>query len=302
MSILSRRIFLRHALCQGAATGLAWATITGFEPQSVQARDRLLPRRQSPSNPPVQAASLPGAGGSAAARQKLMESALEPAARAAEQGLEVIRKFPGYTATLIKREVLRPGAAATTQTMQLKLRREPFSVYLKYVEPSAGREVLYVDGQNRGKLQVHEPSGLASWVGTVSIAPTSDRVMAENRYPITMVGLEKSLEQLLSRWEQEAPHGEATVRQEDDVELHGVTCTLHEVSHPAPRPHFQFQKTQIHVDKTSQLPVRLAGYGFSAKAGGEPVLLEEYTYLNVRTDVALRNSDFDTNNRAYRFK
>lgn len=298
MPSLSRRIFLQRFLSQGAVTG-ALLALAGR--QTLCARERLLSRKPTAGATGAQP-GLVAASGNAAARQKLHESAIGPAARAAEQSLAVIRQVPGYTSTLVKQEVLRPGTPPTIQRMYLKLRREPFSVYLKYVEPSPGREVLFVEGQNRGKLQVHEPSGLASWVGTVSLAPTSDRVMAENRYPITMVGLEKSLEQLLARWEQDAPHGEANVRQQEDVEVHGISCTLYEVVHPQPRPHFQFQKTQLYIDPSNGMTVRLAGYGFSSRQGGQPVLLEEYTYLDLRTEVALTSHDFDAGNRSYRFK
>src|SRR5260370_35251192 len=86
------------------------------------------------------------------------------------------------------------------QVMVLKFRREPFSVYLKYVEPHAGREVIYVEGRNKGKLQVHEPSGLASVIGTISLAPTGNEAMKENRYPVTLLGMEKMLAITITDW------------------------------------------------------------------------------------------------------
>src|SRR5260221_9546042 len=95
---------------------------------------------------------------------------LAPALEAARASRDEVRKMPGYSCTFTKNEQLKKGSLLR-QVMFLKFRREPFSVYLKFVEPHAGREVIYVEGQNKGRLQVHETSGLASIIGTVSLAP-----------------------------------------------------------------------------------------------------------------------------------
>jgi len=126
---------------------------------------------------------------------------IAPAVQAARASLDAVKKLDGYTATFIKQEQLKKGKPLTQQVMQLKLRRQPFSVYLKFTDPHEGREVIYVEGRNKGKLLVHEPSGLASLAGTISLAPTGDRAMEENRYPVTMLGLEKLLETVLAQWE-----------------------------------------------------------------------------------------------------
>ncbi|MCY2965557.1 MAG: DUF1571 domain-containing protein, partial [Planctomycetota bacterium] len=199
----SRRLFLNTLLASGLAgiaTSVPAVALAG-------PRDRVASRDRSRSAGQSLNSSAPSveAGPTEEAREALRNSPIGPAAAAAERSLEILRKVAGYTTTLIKREQFKSGAAVVPHTMLMKLRREPFSVYFKFIEPHAGREVLYVEGQNKGKLMVHEGSGLASWVGTVSLAPTADKVMEENRYPITMAGLEKGLAQLLARWAKEAP-------------------------------------------------------------------------------------------------
>jgi hypothetical protein len=37
------------------------------------------------------------------------------------------------------------------------------------------------------------------------------------------------------------------------------------------------------------------------RSGGEPELHEEYTYLNVKTNVGLKDIDFDVSNPKYNF-
>ncbi len=266
-------------------------------------KDRLgsrLRERRDGAQVPVQAASFSATPGEDQLKV-LRESAIGPAAQAVEEALGLVRKTAGYVCTLVKREIPRPGSPLLKSTMVMKLRHNPFSVYLKYVEPHGGREVLYVDGQNKGRLWVHEGAGIASWVGTVSFAPTADKVMEENRYPITMAGLERGLSQLLTRWAGEAKHGEAEVRLVEGVDVAGVHGVMHEVVHPTSRPQFPMHKVQVPIHPQTKLPIRLAGYGYPAQKGGEAPLVEEYTYLNLRTDLALQDIDFDIKNKQYSF-
>src|SRR5436189_3997750 len=96
-------------------------------------------------------------------------------ARASRKSLESVRD---YQCLIIKRENV--NGAMITQTMEMKFREEPFSVYLKFQEPSPGRETLFVRGQNDNKLLAHEGSGLKSLVGTVPLALDDPRVRADN--------------------------------------------------------------------------------------------------------------------------
>ena len=77
-----------------------------------------------------------------------------------ELGKTRIEKSPDYTATFVKRERLDGEDLQEMQTMQLKLRHKPFSLYLKWQEGGdVGREILYVDGQHEQRMLVH-PGGL----------------------------------------------------------------------------------------------------------------------------------------------
>jgi hypothetical protein len=41
--------------------------------------------------------------------------------------------------------------------------------------------------------------------------------------------------------------------------------------------------------------------GVPGKPGGQPYLIEEYTYTDVKPNVGLTDSDFDIRNRRYHF-
>jgi hypothetical protein len=226
---------------------------------------------------------------------------LNPALESARGSRDTIRKIPAYTCTFTKQEQLKKGPPLQT-VMLLKFRREPFSVYLKYVDPHPGREVIYVDGRNKGKLQVHEPSGLASFVGTISLAPTCSEALKENRYPVTMIGMEKVLDTAIGDWELALKHPEVKVDKYPQAKVGDFDCTMFEVVYPQPLESLKFHKARVYFDKKTQLPVHTEQYGFPAKTGEEAPLLETYTYSDLKIDVPIADSDFDVNNAAYGFK
>jgi hypothetical protein len=235
------------------------------------------------------------------ARDNAARPVLAPALEATRASRDDVRKMPGYTCTFIKNEQLKKGSPVR-QAMFLKFRREPFSVYLKFVEPHAGREVIYVEGQNKGRLQVHEVSGLASIVGTISLAPTGSDAMKESRYPVTMIGMEKMLETVIADWEEAQKHSAAKVDRYPQAKIGDTECLMFEVVFSQPHEAIKFHKTRLYLDKKTNLPRRLEQYAFPAKSGEQPALVEEYTYSDVKTDAPLADRDFDVNNDSYGFR
>lgn len=208
-----------------------------------------------------------------------------------------------YTATFSKKERLgRGGRQLLSQTMRMKFREEPFSVYFFFQnKDAAGREVIYVDGRNNNQLVVHEGSGIASLVGTLTFAPTASEVMKENRYPITKVGLKNMADKIITQWEGESKVGESTVKYYNSAKLGNVDCMAIECSHPTPRRQFTYHMTRVYIDKKSKLLVRVEQYGWPSRAGQQPPIVEEFTYSDIRTNVGLRDADFDRRNPQYNF-
>ena len=207
-----------------------------------------------------------------------------------------------YEALFTKQEVLTRRRKSTT--MRLKFRDEPFSVYLYFLEPKAvkGREVIYVDGKNKNQLVVHE-TGVAALVGTISLDPTSDKALADNKYPVTMIGMSKLLEQIIDQWEAEGKFGETTVKyySPKDTKFADRPCSVIESSHPKPRDNFKFHMTRLFFDEETNYPVRVEQYGFPGRNDKQPPLLEEYSYTQIKPNVGLTDRDFDSTNPSYAF-
>lgn len=229
----------------------------------------------------------PAVGQEAAAQTHPLEKAI----RYAEVSRQAAQKLSSYTATLDRREIVQ-GKPVQNEA-KIKFRAEPFSVYLRFTnKENAGRQVLFVEGANEGKMMVREASGLSSLAGTVNLAPDSSLVTANSRHPITRAGVANLADGVIKQWTAEKKYGECDVKYFAEAELNGRPVVVIESSHPQPRREFRFARTRLWMDKETKLPVRLQQYEFR-RGGGEPVLAEDYTYTDIKTDVRLSDRDFN---------
>ncbi len=232
------------------------------------------------------------------------EHPLMPALRMAYSGMDNINKnIQDYTCMMVKRERI-DGKLGDYQYMAVKIRNHPFSVYLGFLKPEdvAGREVIYMDGANKNELQAHEGKGLRARLGTFSFNPTSAIAMEGNRYPITQIGVANLTHRLIEVAEHDKQYGECDVQIRKNAKVNNRVCTIIEVTHPIPRRNFLFHKAVVYVDDEMNIPIRYEAYSWPKVPGGQPVLDEEYTYVNMKLNVGLTNADFDIHNPMYHFK
>lgn len=243
---------------------------------------------------------------------KPAEHPLDPAIRFAQNGLTHIQNdIQDYTSTLVKRERIN-GKLGEHEYIFTKIRQEkvengrvvaPFSVYMYFLAPDKmkGRECIYVKGKNDGKLVAHEGGGLGKVLPTVWLKPESQLAMRGNRYPITQTGVEVLTRRLIEVAQKDRQYGECEVQFFNGAKINGRVCTCIQVKHPTPRPYFTFSLARIFIDDEHQVPIRYEAYTWPVKEGGQPVLDEEYTYLNVKLNVGLTDADFDPKNPNYNF-
>ncbi len=239
---------------------------------------------------------------------------LDPAIEIATRALGIIRNdIADYTCTLVKRERVK-GTLRDHEYMFAKIRNgkvqdgravTKFGVYLYFLKPEdiKGREVLFIEGENNDKLLAKEGGLKGKIVPSVWLRPDSALAMADNLHPITEIGLENLVIKLLERAEREKQAGgECEVNFMRDAKINGRVCTLLQVKHPVKRPQFDFFLAQVFIDDELGLPIRYAAYGWPEREGAQPPVLEEYTYLNLKLNVGLPDSDFDHNNPNYKFR
>lgn len=230
-------------------------------------------------------------------------ASLETAVRWAEESLDDVRKIRDYTCTLVKRERVGDRLLAP-QSMILKVRQQPYSVYVRYLSPQSlhNQEAIYVEGRNDGKLLAHSTGMRHRLLGTLALKPTSPLAMRGNRHPITEVGLAVLVEKLAVLGRHDLEHGSpAEVTFERSVLLGGRPCTVIEVRHPRQTPGVDYHLARIFVDEQWVLPVRFEAYDWPSAPGEQPPLLEEYTYVDLQLNCGFTAADFDTSNPHYGF-
>src|SRR5262249_35358739 len=138
-----------------------------------------------------------------------LDMALELATKVQKNIDENVRD---YTATVIKQE--RSGSDLKPEEIcEVKIRNQPFSVYMKFLSPEnlKGQEVIYVEGQNDGKLIGHAGSGAAALLGSKWLDPRGPIAMFGQRYPITELGILNLTKRLIEVGEHDRQFGECYV-------------------------------------------------------------------------------------------
>jgi hypothetical protein len=242
--------------------------------------------------------------GEAVAPPSKGEHPLDPAIELAEKALRKLETVHGYTAKLVKRE--RVGdELVEPETIRLKVRQKPFSVYLKFLEPDAvkGREVIFVPGENDGKLLVHLSGLLASQLGTLALDPTGYLAMQGQRHPITEIGLKGLTEQLLERAKagKKSEH-EPVVKFFKGAKVGDADALRVEVTFTHRDPKDPAYRAVIYFDPERMIPLRYQGYGWPEKPGAAPPLLEDYAYYDIKLNPGLTDHDFQTSNPEYEFE
>jgi hypothetical protein len=232
------------------------------------------------------------------------EHQLVPFLQLARSGRDAVTAVRDYEANFTKQELV--GRTLYSGRMAMKLRHDPFSVYLKFIDQNNGREVLYAGPRYQFKMMAHEaPGTLSAIVGTISLEPNSARAMAEGRHPITEIGMAKMMDSLIRQWEGEMKFKDPQdpkVYYYPDAKLAGqIACKAAITRHENPQHPFRFYETRVFFDKKSNFPIRLEQYGFPDQAHPQAYLVEQYIYTNIRTNVGLSDNDFDLRNRNYHF-
>ncbi len=273
---LSAQTRLSDSIYRVARDDSAAATQTAAAPQAQAA---------APSSPAPPAAAFDFA-------QQPGEHPLAPIIRVCKACLDhVDRDIPTYSCTLVKRERLQ-GELGDPQTIDLKVRNSPFSVYMSFVKPHTGREVLFVDGQNQNDLIVRE-AGLLGFAGKINLDPQSTTAMSEQKYPITRVGIRNLLAELIQHFQSDTKYTESEVAVNPKAELNKRPATLVQVTHPVPRQNFRSHIARIYFDNELHVPIYYDAYMWPGQEGEQPPLEESYWYTNLKVNAGLTARDFD---------
>jgi hypothetical protein len=210
-----------------------------------------------------------------------------------EESRAALQDVRDYTAEFTKDELIR--GRLRTQVMDIKVREQPFSVYLRYhSQKEAGRQALFVEGRDDDSLLVREV-GFKRMLGTMKLSLQNPMVTCENRHPVTELGISKVVETALETWrrEEKLPGILPEITFCSSARFADVDCCTVQVQYQQRTPDVEFQKACVWFDRRTKLPVRAERYGWPDEAGGAPPLVEAYSYRNIQPNVGLTDADFD---------
>lgn len=224
------------------------------------------------------------------------EHPLMPAMRVAQEGLvRIDTTIADYSAMLIKEERIS-GELMPKEVAFIKVRHQPFAVYMFFLQPHKGRECLYNAGPNNTKgLLVARDCGFKKRLGKFELDPDGRLAMNGQKYPIYKLGVRNLVTELIDVATNDTQFGECEVQTKQSV-INGRPATLIEVVHPIPRQNFRFYKAELFIDNELKLPIRYASYLWPEQPGGEPPLEEAYTYVNIKLNNGFTDADFDKEN------
>jgi len=199
-----------------------------------------------------------------------------------------------YRCTFLRDEVIEGNMQQNH--IKLAVRHEPFSVFMEWVgpKPKKGRQVIYVDGENNGKMLVKQ-------LVVLRMDPEKSIEMKESRHKITEAGLKKTIERFAKGWEREKDQKKVEITLQD-VELSVKLgdrdivrpCRCVTTRHKAEdRELFTFYHANVYFDKETGLPMRMEGYDWPKTADDKDgQLSERFTYVEMELNVGLTNKDF----------
>jgi hypothetical protein len=203
------------------------------------------------------------------------------------------QKVRDYECLLVKRERVK-GVLLPESRMMMRVRNQPYSVYLRCESPAAekGLEVYYVEGRNKGMMRVH-PARILGILGFWSVDPHDPRAFERNRHCITEAGLGTLLEGTARHWEMERRLNKTLVRIADE-RLEGRACTRIETIHPDRQAgSFYGYRCVLWLDQDTHLPAGAETYDWPLPGSNAASdLLESYRYLDLRCNLGLGDDAF----------
>lgn len=236
---------------------------------------------------------------------------LQAALRWAVEGRKRVQSdIRDYTCILVKRERV-DGRLLTRQFMFAKVRHRrqeaetvvPFGVYLKFYAPGnvKNREVLFVEGQNEGKLIAKNGGDRFSFI-TTTLKPDSALALRDNRYPITQIGFKNLIEELVKVARDEIIRDGSEVRYYKNARVDDRECIKIEVQAREDNYESDFYLARVYIDRELMIPIHYEAFDWPETDDGDPILLEQYTYRDIRINVGLKDVDFQRENPKYGFR
>ena len=155
-----------------------------------------------------------------------------------------------------------------------------------------------------GAVDILAAVGTGWWLGYDVVGPLALwglQTYAPGTYDAIGNGIGSLIETVARHWAVELSPEDSVLTFNSHVTVGNHVCLMIDSTHPRKKPNFMFYKVKLYIDQEHGMPIRLEGYDWPKRPGAAPELVEEYTYMNLKTNVGLTDRDFDPGNPQYAF-
>ena len=180
------------------------------------------------------------------------------------------------------------------ETIHLRERNRPRSVYMKWVEgPGKGRELAYIKDRDRNHFTV-TPGGLLGWA-VVRRELNHPDVLAVSRHSVADAGMGPLLKKLDAQFT--ASRKDAVVVYCGETTIDGRACYrflrfLPEKDGPDGVRYYCW-KLDLSIDKELCLPVNVKCYGWKRQLDWQKEPFEDYTFTRFAFDQKMSDKSFE---------
>ena len=200
---------------------------------------------------------------------------------------EHLQSSEGYAATFI-RQIRKDGDLLDREQISIKIRHEPFSVYMKWQDDDA-QEVLYVAGENDGKALARRARGF--FRNTIKLDPTSRLAMEDSRYPIYELGmleLVRNAKEVLYS----CPDLNAIGCEVEPGELDGMPVRQFTITIDSPEVDATYSKCILCYSEEHHMFLQITSDGWT-EDGRPGELIEHYHYKDVELNPGFAVDEFE---------
>ena len=214
-----------------------------------------------------------------------------------------IEAVDGYTATMYRQERIG-GTLGPEQVLRIKVSHRPFSVYLHFDSPNRGKEAIFRDGSFDDQIIAHDGGWTRHLIPRIKLDPHGPLALADNRHPITEVGLAHLSRKLLHFRELDLDDPHAGTVLDRTVDEQGLCWYRSIHTHAVDTGDRPFAYVEVHYSPELLIPVQIASYDWPSEGhdGADLRLAEHYVYEDIDLDVPLTAFDFDPSNPDYEFQ
>lgn len=219
----------------------------------------------------------------------------------------VVAMYPEYSIRFHKHERI-DGDMQKPQVIQMKVRHEPFSVYMKWKVGDKGRQLLFVPGQHDDKMLVRMGGIKGRLLGTLKVDPYGPQAMADSRHPVTRAGLLGMIDEMIAHRKHDLSTSEVDAQVTANVKVNDVNCYRFLARYRNPKASKSYRKSVVYLDAEKFLPVAVTNYTWARDAGDieeaeldQQTLIENYAFSELIVQQAAVAENFNAGNKRYRF-